>query len=176
MSWSVLRRSALLKARMALLLLTPTVRAIAANGIWRSRSATICSSRLAMSTRAYGVRVSPPRVLFEGSNGAWSMAVLGSHADQAPMTSARPLFNFVEVSFDPSTSKCVPVEAGGAGTISDGLRSFGGISGDDTKIGCTSRRRTHSWTAVFDGAGCQNSGVAREALTLMTRTTGPTSP
>src|SRR3982074_759579 len=49
-----------------------------------------------MSTRACGVRVSPPRVPFEGSNGAWSMAMLGSHADQAPMTSARPLFNFVD--------------------------------------------------------------------------------
>jgi hypothetical protein len=44
----------LLKARMALLLLTPTVRAIAENGMRRSRNWTICSSEDASPDRSQG--------------------------------------------------------------------------------------------------------------------------
>jgi hypothetical protein len=60
MSTAVLRRSSRRKAVWAASLETPTTRPIALNELWRSRNATICSSRRAISMRAWAVFVSPP--------------------------------------------------------------------------------------------------------------------
>src|ERR1700687_2737624 len=76
MSWLVLRRSTLKYAFCAACFETPTTRPIALNERWRSRNATICSSRRAISCLACAVFVSPPAPRLDSfvncSNVNWS--------------------------------------------------------------------------------------------------------